>query len=75
MCISAAWRSRRDVPDVIVFPKVRPAAPPSRVSIPLDRLALCLNDDCNRGYEVGTGPCPACASTEFVLVVAFFKPR
>ena len=78
-CVPAAWREvcgafyPRDIRDVIVFPTVRLAPPPPRVSIPLTRLVLC--SDCDAAYEIGTGPCPQCGAEGFVLVASFLRGR
>ena len=69
-----AWRAwvngdQRNVHNVFAAAlptAVRDMLPVPHVSIPLGRLVLCLNDDCNSGFEIG-GTCPACGGIAFLL--------
>ena len=69
--VNTVWRAFRHADAPTFFSPVD-KLPRPRVSIPLDRLALCL--DCNQAFEVG-GPCPACGTATFVLIASFFKSR
>jgi len=42
-----------------------------RVHLPLRRLALCL--DCDEGFEIGSGTCPACGSETWTSLSRFLE--
>lgn len=42
-----------------------------RVHLPLRRLALCL--DCDEGFEIGSGTCPACGSATWTSLSRFLE--